>query len=193
VLPSIRTFSLSGRIEPVWVLTSPGRARPSALNIIYLDPLTTGLSSEKPTAAFVLSFIGGVIVVISGLAVSGRFSTLAVGIFGMLGVAWGILMVASAVMLNRSPSSHVTWGVRVIVFSVLSWIGSFGGFLIGFLLGLIGGILGVTWHPSAPQTTQPTQTVIIEKEVVKVKCRYCGTLLDPVNDKKCPSCGAPVL
>lgn len=39
---------------------------------------------------------------------------------------------------------------------------------------------------------QPPQkeTVVIQKEIVKVPCKYCGMLVDPVRDAKCPSCGA---
>ncbi len=36
---------------------------------------------------------------------------------------------------------------------------------------------------------QVTQTHTIERQVVKVRCRYCGTLYDEVASK-CPSCGA---
>jgi len=36
----------------------------------------------------------------------------------------------------------------------------------------------------------PNKTVIIEREVVKIPCKYCGMLVDPVRDAKCPSCGA---
>jgi hypothetical protein len=37
---------------------------------------------------------------------------------------------------------------------------------------------------------QPVPQVVL-RETVKVKCRYCGTLID-VTDKVCPNCGAPV-
>ena len=36
----------------------------------------------------------------------------------------------------------------------------------------------------------PGKTLILEREIVKVPCRYCGMLVDPVRDAKCPSCGA---
>ena len=36
---------------------------------------------------------------------------------------------------------------------------------------------------------QATQTHTIERQVVKVRCRYCGTLYEEVASK-CPSCGA---
>ena len=34
------------------------------------------------------------------------------------------------------------------------------------------------------------EKVIIEREVAKVQCKYCGTLVDPVRDNTCPKCGA---
>lgn len=36
------------------------------------------------------------------------------------------------------------------------------------------------------------QTTIIEREVVKIPCKYCGTLNDAVRSKTCSQCGAPV-
>jgi len=41
-----------------------------------------------------------------------------------------------------------------------------------------------------PQTPQPS--VVIQREVVKTPCRYCGTLLDAFRVNKCPNCGAPL-
>jgi len=43
--------------------------------------------------------------------------------------------------------------------------------------GAIGGV-------SAPQ--------IIQREIVKVPCKYCGNLNDLATTRVCPSCGAPV-
>lgn len=116
------------------------------------------MQSQKPTAAFVLTLIGGVIIILTGLVVAavGAIFTFFIGgiggVFGLVGVLWGVLMIVSAVMLNNNPASHTTWGVLIIIFSVLSWFGSFGGFFIGFLLGLIGGVLAVAWHPSTTTT-----------------------------------------
>jgi hypothetical protein len=39
---------------------------------------------------------------------------------------------------------------------------------------------------------QVSKETIIQKEVVRIPCKYCNTLLDPVNDATCPNCGAPV-
>jgi hypothetical protein len=71
------------------------------------------------------------------------------GFLGVLGLIFGIIVIISAVMLNSKPEQHSTWGILIIVFSVLSIFGSaMGGFGIGLILGLIGGILAVTWKPT---------------------------------------------
>ena len=38
---------------------------------------------------------------------------------------------------------------------------------------------------------QPAVQQIVVRETVKVKCRYCGALVDP-SGKACPNCGAPL-
>jgi hypothetical protein len=40
------------------------------------------------------------------------------------------------------------------------------------------------------RTDASTRVVVIQREVIKIPCRYCGMLVDPVRDAKCPSCGA---
>ena len=129
-------------------------------------------SESYPDVAFVLSLIGGIFVVLIGLIVMlvGAALTFMVGglggIFGLLGVIWGAVIIYSAVQIKLNPSQHSTWGVLIIVFSLVSWIGAFGGLIIGFLLALIGGILALAWNqtttnaPTAyspqPSTSQPT-------------------------------------
>jgi len=50
---------------------------------------------------------------------------------------------------------------------------------------------GPSGQQSPPQTSPPPsgQTTVIEREVVKIKCRYCGALNDE-EAKACTSCGA---
>ena len=73
------------------------------------------------------------------------------GFLGLLGLIFGVIVIISALMLNRNPHEHTTWGVLIIIFSVLSIFGSaMGGFGVGLILGIIGGILALTWKP--PQT-----------------------------------------
>jgi hypothetical protein len=43
---------------------------------------------------------------------------------------------------------------------------------------------------SRREQKEPGQTVVIQREVVKIPCKYCGMLVDPIRDAKCPSCGA---
>jgi hypothetical protein len=144
-----------------------------------------GLSGERPTAAFILSLIGGIIILLSGLAVATIGAAVTfflagiVGIFGLIGAVWGILIIVFAVMLNSNPRSHTTYGALILVFSLLSWFGSFGGFFIGFLLALIGGILALVWHPSAPAPAQTPITRI---------CPNCGRVISE-DTKFCPACG----
>jgi hypothetical protein len=41
----------------------------------------------------------------------------------------------------------------------------------------------------------PTEkrTVVVTKEALRVRCQYCGTLTDPIQNSKCPSCeGRPI-
>jgi hypothetical protein len=32
----------------------------------------------------------------------------------------------------------------------------------------------------------------VMQERTKLPCKFCGTMLDPANDGKCPNCGAPI-
>jgi hypothetical protein len=44
---------------------------------------------------------------------------------------------------------------------------------------------------SAPAPGTPFPTHVIERQVVKIRCRYCGALGNEV-DGRCPTCGAPL-
>lgn len=37
--------------------------------------------------------------------------------------------------------------------------------------------------------SQVTQKEVVERQVIKIRCRYCGSLVDETNGK-CPKCGA---
>jgi len=126
---------------------------------------------EKPTAAFLLSLVGGVFILIGGGATSmlggmmrgyrgmmggagyGMMGGFGFGLFGLLGLIFGVIVIISAIMLNSKPQEHTTWGVLIVIFSVLSIFGSMmGGLGVGLILGVIGGILGITWKPTQPKT-----------------------------------------
>jgi hypothetical protein len=132
--------------------------------------------TERPTAAFLLSLVGGIFILLGGGVMSmfgpfgfggmmggyrgmmgyrysgyGMMGELGFGMFGILGLIFGVIVIISAFMLNSKPHEHSTWGTLIVIFSVLSIFGSaMGGFGIGLILGLIGGILAITWKP--PET-----------------------------------------
>jgi len=120
-------------------------------------------SSEKPTAAFALSLIAGILILINGviLGAVGSFiapfipgmgeKALVTGILGtvmVVGIILGLIVIVAAVMLYRNPAQKTMWGVIILVLSIISiFIG--GGFIIGLILGIIGGALALTWKPKA--------------------------------------------
>jgi hypothetical protein len=125
---------------------------------------------EKPTAAFVLSLLAAIFIIIGGLFyvvvsswIGGALDFIGMGgwgysfvIIGVLGMVWGILTLIGAVMINSGePSKVKTGAILVLIFSIISWFGAAGGFFIGFLLGLIGAILGLTWKPERSERAPP--------------------------------------
>ena len=128
-------------------------------------------NEERPTAAFILSLVAGVFIILGGgmmslfgdgfMGMNGRNGSwggmmgpgfgmmgFAFGMMGFLGLIFGVIVIISALMLNSKPQEHTTWGTLILIFSVISLFGSaMGGFGIGLILGIIGGILAITWKP----------------------------------------------
>jgi len=70
-------------------------------------------TEEKPTAAFVLSLIGGIFILLGGLLVAaiGGIFFLGLGILiAGLGLTCGILVLVGAVMLYVNSEKSKTWG-----------------------------------------------------------------------------------
>lgn len=42
-----------------------------------------------------------------------------------------------------------------------------------------------------PISSKLSPTIVVEKEIVKVPCKYCGTLVDVFRNNMCSQCGAP--
>jgi len=129
----------------------------------------------KPTAAFVLSLIGGLIYLIVGLIIVGA-STIAssftdivalpeigtlLAVVGGIGVLCGLIMAVGAVLMYSESKSRVRLGaVLVLVFALVGALFTVGGFVIGFILALVGSILGLVWKPQENmQTIPPPSTV----------------------------------
>jgi hypothetical protein len=130
---------------------------------------------ERPTVAVILSIIGGVLMLVGGSMAfmmlsynDGGFGMMS-GFGGMMGgyrgmmddvgfpyamldglmlvsLMSGILVIVGAVMIDIHPSQSGTWGIIVLIFSIVSFVGM-GGFLIGAALGIIGGALALSWKP----------------------------------------------
>lgn len=136
-------------------------------------------SQQTPEIAFVLSLIGGVLMLVSGIITSMWFMFGGFGYSGMMrgfggiggmmrgyqgmmggfgfpfgfigglsliGLVAGIIVLISAIMLNSRPQDHTAWGVIILIFSIISFIGM-GGFFIGGILGIIGGVLAISFRP----------------------------------------------
>jgi len=131
---------------------------------------------DHPTNAAILALVGSVLMMVGGilfLAVSalilphldimsfpsvhtppglilGSIPAIASGVVGTMGLfelASGIIVLASAVILLTRSDDVRTWGVLILVFSVLSFLGM-GGFVVGAVLGIVSGILTLCWKPS---------------------------------------------
>ena len=128
--------------------------------------------ARYPKTASILALVGGILIILGGvllLAVSsfilphldyinvntpphltnasipGIVSGI-VGVMGLLGLVSGVIVLVSAVMLLTNPSQRRTWGVLILIFSIMSFLG-LGGFIVGAILGIAGGILTLTWKP----------------------------------------------
>ncbi len=114
--------------------------------------------AEKPTAAFVLSLIGGIFMLLGSLiwlalgAFMAFFPTFGLGVtlLGAIGLIFSIIVILGGVMMYTRPEQHVMWGVIVLILSIVNIPFTFAGIIIGFILGLIGGILGLVFKPSMP-------------------------------------------
>ena len=110
--------------------------------------------SEKPTTAFILSLIGGILVLLGGL-IWAAVGTLIAFLFAGLGfllwafLIFGITIIIGAVMINSNPSSAHSWGVVILVLGVLSLFGIVTA--LGGILAIIGGAFALTWKPKPEQ------------------------------------------
>ncbi len=161
-----------------------------SIEIFIYDKESLVMTEKRPTAAFVISLLAGIFILLGGGMMSMMSSLIGsyggyggyggmmggyggyggfggmmngyngfgygmmrslgfgFGLMGILGLVFGIIVIVSALMLNNRPKEHKTWGILILVFSVLSVFGSImGGFGIGLLLGIVGGILAITWKP----------------------------------------------
>lgn len=111
----------------------------------------------KPTSAFSITLIGGIIILIGGI-LTGVFGLVVGTVFGLgnapvmigtwastvIGIVSGIIVIVSAIMLDTKDKAKITeWSTVALIFTVISLF-DLGGFGVGFILGLIGSLLGIS-------------------------------------------------
>jgi len=58
----------------------------------------------------------------------------------------GVIVVFGSLVLRIHPGEHRLWGAVIIVFSAISFIGM-GGYFVGAIFGVLGGVLALTYKP----------------------------------------------
>jgi len=58
----------------------------------------------------------------------------------------GVIVVIAALVLRVHPEEHVMWGIVIVVFSAVSFVGM-GGYFVGAAFGILGGALALTYKP----------------------------------------------
>jgi hypothetical protein len=159
--------------------------------------------AEKPTAAFVLSLIGGIFMLLGGIGATVGFSFAFGGagaVIGAVGLVFGLIVILGSVMLYQKPESHTMWGVIILIMSIIDLPG-FWGFFIGSLLAFIGAILALVYKPMMGPAMMPGQpmgsmpmggTGYMPPPAmgqVGTTCKNCGASI-PAGATRCPSCGA---
>ncbi len=138
---------------------------------------TQEATAAYPRTASILALAGGIIIVLGGVILLGAaafviphldFSNMTLpqgmdraalprlisgvlGVMGGFGLVCGGIVLTSATMLLVGAGQRRTWGVLILIFSVLSFVG-LGGFVIGAVLGIVGGILILRWKPPMLQS-----------------------------------------
>ena len=128
----------------------------------------------KPTAAYYLSLIGGIIGLIIGIF------TL-IFLIGFWIIISSIIVIVSAQRLMSEPMEHTKWGTIILIFSIIG---------IGSLLGLVGGILALVYRPiplGAQEASGGYAQPIAQAPITRI-CPQCGCVIGE-NVKFCPYCG----
>jgi len=126
---------------------------------------------DKPTAAYYLTLIGGILGIVAGVF-------LLIFLIGIWVIIANVMIIVYAKKLMEEPMEHSKWANYIIIFSVLSGLN---------LLALIGGILASVYNP--PSRGVSPQFALPKTQQLQTRiCAQCGTIT--VEDAYfCPSCG----
>jgi hypothetical protein len=143
---------------------------PHFLLIAPLNSKVISMSSRSlRSAAFILSLIGG-IVILGGSLIAfllssfgspyGTYYRMGPGMMGgfsfgygysgwfigllIVSLVCGVIVLIGAIMLNTHPTQNLTWGIIILVFSIASFIGM-GGYFIGAVLSIADGAVALSY------------------------------------------------
>jgi hypothetical protein len=127
---------------------------------------------NKPTAAYYLTLIGGILGIIIGCILS-------VILIGIWIVIANVLCIIYAQRLMAQPNEHSKYGAYITVFAVLAGLN---------LISLLGGILALTFQPTPATAAQPYQYQPYAPYAPPAQpVQYA-----PATTKFCPQCGNPI-
>jgi hypothetical protein len=128
------------------------------------------------TLSYVMSLVGGLIVLIislvnlvwfgSGASTTGSFGSYmngamdgyhnfmgsyasSTGFFtavSVVSLVCGVIVVMAALVLRIHPEEHFIWGVVIVAFSAVSFVGM-GGYFVGAVFGIVGGVIALRYKP----------------------------------------------
>ena len=105
----------------------------------------------KPTAAFALSVIAGLVTILGAFLTSTLAPLIIPGIDATMFLVWGsiagILVIVGSWLLYNNAAQRKLGSILVLVFSLISMN------ILGLILGLIGGFLGYTYKTTTSTTT----------------------------------------
>ena len=119
---------------------------------------------DTPIDAGIVSLLGGLLILYVGvrsIIISGSISGITTGehLALTLGAVWGIVLTASSILVMFGTRRTRIFGAIIVVFSLLSWIGTEGGFTIGFVLCILGGFMAVSWKKRRIEASVPNNPV----------------------------------
>ncbi len=72
---------------------------------------------------------------------TGFFTTISI-----VSLVCGVIVIFASLALRLHPEEHVIWGIVIVVFSAISFVGM-GGYFVGAGFGIIGGAIALTYKP----------------------------------------------
>jgi hypothetical protein len=130
-------------------------------NIFGVMNSQTEFTYNQENAAFILSFISGVLILLQGIlrVIRSQWGLmLGIGelrkhslgwidykVLGIITVALGVMVVLGSILLIK-PGREREGGITVIAFSMLSILSGGGYYMAGLILGVVGGALALSQY-----------------------------------------------